>query len=306
MILISIGTIHPHKVDRLAVIDIMREVQNIYPAVYSPIDNLVTYRALPTQHIEYIDPFLFLNHHGPQVYKPGNNGLPFGPHPHRGLETVTFILEGDIAHKDSSGHESVISAGGIQWMRAGSGLIHAEVSSDEFLEKGGNLEILQLWVNLPASLKMSEPFYKGYQKEEIPYVEYDDRKVKVNIIAGDWDGHEPAYRSPNGIHINTIYFKPGGEMRINVPVLHNIFFYVITGELNVNGTAVRALHVADFDHNGTELHITSALEGVLLLCHAMPFNEPVVAQGPFVMNTQEEITQAYDDYRKGKFGKWTH
>src|SRR5690606_7324252 len=108
----------------------------------------------PTAAVDHIDPFIFLNHHGFQVYPPKNRGLPFGPHPHRGFETVTFILEGDLAHKDSSGASSVINAGGVQWMTAGRGLIHAEVSSEDFLKNGGNLEILQLWVNLPAKYKM--------------------------------------------------------------------------------------------------------------------------------------------------------
>ncbi len=122
----------------------MRTIKGIHKAEYQPIGDLITYRALPTLSIEMIDPFLFLNHHGPQVYKPYNNGLPFGPHPHRGMETVTFIIDGDIVHKDSGGNESVIKAGGIQWMTAGSGLIHEEISSDDFLRNGGSMEILQL------------------------------------------------------------------------------------------------------------------------------------------------------------------
>lgn len=284
----------------------MRTIQNIYPAIYSPIADLVTYRALPTQYVEYIDPFLFLNHHGPQVYAPNNHGLPFGPHPHRGMETVTFILEGDIAHKDSSGHESVITAGGVQWMRAGSGLIHAEISSDEFKQMGGDLEILQLWVNLPARLKMSEPYYIGKQKEEIPSLTLNEGKVTANVISGEWGSTKGAFESSTGIFLSTVYFKPGAELDVTIPADHNIFFYVITGELNVNDTAIKALHLIEFNHDSDSLHITSATSSVLLLGHAMPFNEPVVSQGPFVMNTQQEIMQAYDDYRKGKFGAWNH
>src|SRR6187549_1845772 len=127
----------------------MRSIKKIHKAVYEPIADLVTYRAIPTASIDYIDPFLFLNHHGPQVYLPNNRGLPFGPHPHRGFETVTFILDGDIFHKDSGGYEGTILPGGVQWMTAGSGLIHSEVSSENFKKNGGPLEILQLWVNLP-------------------------------------------------------------------------------------------------------------------------------------------------------------
>jgi redox-sensitive bicupin YhaK (pirin superfamily) len=282
----------------------MRSIKKIHEAVYSPIADLVTYRALPTASIEYIDPFLFLNHHGPQVYAPHNNGLPFGPHPHRGMETVTFILTGDIAHKDSSGHESVIKAGGVQWMRAGRGLIHAEISSDQFKQEGGDLEILQLWINLPAKLKMSEPYYIGRQQEEIPMMQFDDGKISANLISGEWNEVEGAFESSTGVFLSTLHLKPGAKMDLNIPQEHNIFFYVISGEINANGTSVRALHLAEFNHDGDILSISSKADSILLLGRALPFNEPVVSQGPFVMNTQQEIAQAYQDYRMGKFGEW--
>src|ERR1700692_3099449 len=136
-----------------------RTVKKVFAAVRDDIADLVTYRALPTSQVDMIDPFLFLNHHGPQVYPPHNHGLPFGPHPHRGFETVTFILEGELTHRDTAGHESIILEGGVQWMTAGSRLVHAEVSSSEFKRNGGPLELLQLWVNLPARLKMTTPRY---------------------------------------------------------------------------------------------------------------------------------------------------
>jgi len=282
----------------------MRTVNKIHQAVYAPIANLVTYRALPTESVEYIDPFLFLNHHGPQVYAPNNKGLPFGPHPHRGMETVTFILIGDIAHKDSSGHESVIKAGGVQWMRAGKGLIHAEISSDVFKQQGGDLEILQLWVNLPARLKMADPYYIGKQQEEIPILQFDEGKITAQLISGEWKDVKGAFESTTGVFLSTIHFKAGADLEVNIPKAHNIFFYVISGELIVNGTAVRSLHLAEFNHDGDDLNINAKTDSILLLGHAMPFNEPVVSQGPFVMNTQQEITQAYQDYRMGKFGIW--
>ncbi|WP_338869449.1 pirin family protein [Spirosoma sp. SC4-14] len=282
----------------------MLTVKKNHSAEYAPIADLTTYRALSTRSISYLDPFLFLNHHGPQIYPSANRGLPFGPHPHRGMETVTFILEGDIAHKDSSGHESVINAGGVQWMTAGRGLIHAEVSSAHFLQEGGKLEILQLWLNLPARLKMTAPFYKGLQKDAIPSLALDNGLVTVNLIAGDWDGHKAAFESLAGIHLNTIYFRPGGTLTLNIPTDQNIFFYVIKGSLRANGTTVKALNLAEFNHAGETLTITSDEDSILLFGHAKPFNEPVVAQGPFVMNTQQEIMEAYDDYRKGKFGTW--
>lgn len=284
----------------------MRTIKKIHQAIYSPIADLVTYRALPTASVEYIDPFLFLNHHGPQVYPQRNQGLPFGPHPHRGMETVTFILEGDISHKDSSGHESVIDAGGVQWMRAGRGLIHAEISSDAFKANGGEMEILQLWINLPARLKMAEPFYVGKQKDEIPEISADNGNVTLNLTFGEWEGTQGAFKPDIDIFLATIYFKADGQLTIPVPEDHNIFFYVITGEVKVNGNGIKALQLAEFNHDGTSLEIKADVDSVLLFGHAQPFNEPVVAQGPFVMNTQQEIAEAYDDYRRGKFGSWNH
>jgi redox-sensitive bicupin YhaK (pirin superfamily) len=132
-----------------------RPVLRRHSARREDIGDLVTRR--PEAPAESLDPFLFINHHGPQIYPPNNRGLPFGPHPHRGFETITFILDGELAHKDSGDHESVIHAGGVQWMTAGSGLVHAELSPESFKDEGGPLEILQLWVNLPARLKMSPP-----------------------------------------------------------------------------------------------------------------------------------------------------
>src|SRR4051812_46158212 len=171
----------------------MRNIKKLHQPVSAPVGDLATLRVLPNRTIDYLDPFLFLNHHGPQVYQPGNRGLPFGPHPHRGMETVTFIIDGDISHKDSSGHESVINSGGVQWMTAGSGLIHAEVSSDTFKKEGGPLEILQLWINLPAKLKMTQPFYKGLQKEEIPFLVKNSDSVKIDLIAGSFENNKAAF-----------------------------------------------------------------------------------------------------------------
>ncbi|UOQ52697.1 pirin family protein [Hymenobacter cellulosivorans] len=285
----------------------MRTIQKIHRAGYSPIADLITYSPLPSRTLDQVDPFLFLNHHGPQVYKPRNNGLPFGPHPHRGMETVTFILDGDIMHKDSGGHESVITAGGVQWMTAGRGLIHAEVSSQEFKQNGGPLEILQLWVNLPARLKMTEPRYIGLQKEDIPSLTLDGGKVTVNLISGEWEGQKAAFETLSDVALNTIFFQPGGQLTIPVPAAHNVFFYIIRGQLTVGGQTIDALNLVEFNHDGDALHIQAGpTDSVLLFGHARPFNEPVVAQGPFVMNTEEEIHQAYDDYRHGKFGQWQH
>ncbi|WP_224997805.1 pirin family protein [Cesiribacter sp. SM1] len=284
----------------------MRTIKKQHKAVAAPIDDLTTYRALPTNSIEQIDPFLFLNHHGPQVYKTNNRGLPFGPHPHRGFETVTFILSGDIMHKDSGGFESTIEAGGVQWMTAGSGLIHAEVSSDNFKKKGGDLEILQLWVNLPAKHKMVNPHYVGLQQKDIPAVVQDDGKVTIHAVSGEWQETQGAFQPLADLHLATVDFKAGGSLRLDIAKERNVFFYVIRGKLTVNGQNTEALRLVEFNNDGSEISIEASADAIVLLGHAVPFNEPVVAQGPFVMNTEQEIMEAYRDFRAGKFGTWTH
>ena len=273
-------------------------------AVSAPISNLITYRALPTREVEYIDPFLFLNHHGPQTYGPNNSGLPFGPHPHRGFETLTFILEGDIMHQDTGGGRSVIEKGGVQWMTAGSGLIHAEVSSDKFKREGGPLEILQLWFNLPARYKMVKPNYIGLQQDEIPTVTEDEGRVKVNVISGKWGNVQGPVNSLSGIDMSSIALHPGGTFATEVAAGRNIFFYVVRGRVNVNGQPVSKLHLVEFENEGEEVTVEAQEDAVVLFGHAEPFNEPVVAHGPFVMNTEQEIQEAFRDYQQGKMGTW--
>lgn len=272
-----------------------RSVRKRFPAISDDIGDLRTQRPLPNGEVEQIDPFLFLNHHGPQVYPPGNRGLPFGPHPHRGFETVTFIVEGSLAHKDTGGHESVIHAGGVQWMTAGRGLEHAELSPDEFLRYGGPLEILQLWVNLPARLKMTEPRYVGLQREEIPALTRDG--VTVNLISGAFDGETGPIDSLTDVHMMTLEIAAGASITLPAPVGRNVFFYIVRGELNVG----RAMHLIDFDDDGDAIHIEGVTDALVLFGHARPYGEPVVAHGPFVMNTREEILEAFRDYQAGRF-----
>lgn len=282
----------------------MRKIKKIHKAISAPIDDLVTYRALPTNSVDYIDPFLFLNHHGPQVYKPNNRGLPFGPHPHRGFETLTFILEGDITHQDTGGGKDVIQAGGVQWMTAGRGLIHAEVSSEKFKQEGGPLEILQLWFNLPAKYKMTEPKYIGLQKDKIPTVTEGDGKVEVNVVSGSWRDTEGPIPSLSDIHMASIELQQGGSFSTSVPAERNIFFYVVRGSVKVNGEKVEKLNLVEFTNEGEEVQVEALEDSYILFGHAQPFNEPVVAHGPFVMNTEEEIHEAFRDYQQGKMGKW--
>ncbi|MFT3826646.1 MAG: pirin family protein [Chitinophagaceae bacterium] len=282
----------------------MKTIKGKYKAVYEPIADLVTYRAMPTSSLSMnrLDPFIFLNHHGPQQYPPHNAGLPFGPHPHRGFETVTFILEGDLTHKDSSSGTSIINAGGVQWMTAGSGVVHAEISSDEFKKHGGPLEILQLWINLPAKYKMAVPHYTGLQAEEIPTITKDDGKVAMHLVAGKWDTVEAPVKPITDIHLAWIYLKESGRATFTIPPDQTVFFYVARGTMKVNGEDVAEHYIVEFSHDGSTIELKALTDAIILFGYATPFHEPFVAYGPFVMNTHDEIQQAYKDYHEGKFG----
>ena len=283
---------------------IMRNIKKKHSTVYEPIGDLSTYRALPTRSINQLDPFLFLNHHGPQTYPPNNQGLPFGPHPHRGFETLTYIMKGDIVHRDTGGYESIIKEGGIQWMTAGSGLIHAEVSSEEFKEHGGEEEVIQLWLNLPAKYKMTKPTYVGLPYDKILHIEEDQRRATVHLISGNWKGRTGPVNSLSGLTMTSIELKPEAALTLEVPASHQILFYVARGSVAVNGE-VAALHeLVEFEQDGERLEVKAQEATYLIFGHGAPFDEPIVAQGPFVMNSEAEIMQAYQDYRSGKMGVW--
>jgi len=272
-----------------------------HPSLRDDIGDLVTTRPLPGPAVEQVDPFLFLNHHGPQTYPPGNRGLPFGPHPHRGFETVTFILEGELAHRDSAGHESVIKAGGVQWMTAGSGLVHAEVSPDDFRREGGPLEILQLWVNLPSRLKMTRPKYIGVQAGQIPVLTADEGRATVHLIAGAWGGRQGPISSLTGVFMSTIALRKSGRAGFGSLQGRNVFLYVVRGEVEVNGTAAAGQHLVQLDLQGDLVEMVALEDSFVVFGHAEPIGEPVVAHGPFVMNTAREIDEAIRDYQAGLF-----
>ncbi len=279
-----------------------RTVARLHPAQRDDIGDLITRRPLPGPDLPQVDPFLFLNHHGPQTYPPNNRGLPFGPHPHRGFETVTFILDGELSHADSGGGESIIGPGGVQWMTAGSGLIHAELSPAGFKRDGGPMEILQLWVNLPSRLKMTAPNYVGLQSADIPKVTLDDGRVTVEAVSGRWAGTEAPIQSLIDVQMAVVRFKADGTFEAPVEKSQNVFLYVVSGDVTVGGTPVPAWNLAALNEDGDAVRIEASGDAVVLLGHAAPIGEPVFAHGPFVMNTREEIIQAVQDYQTGKFG----
>jgi redox-sensitive bicupin YhaK (pirin superfamily) len=278
----------------------LRQLKRNHPALRDDIADLTTRRPVPGPELAHLNPFLFLNHHGPQTYPAHNDGLPFGPHPHRGFETVTFILEGELAHADTGGHESIIKAGGIQWMTAGSGLVHSELSPDSFKQQGGDLEILQLWLNLPAHLKMTTPRYIGLQHDEIPRIQTPDGKGQISLIAGQHQGARGPVTSLTGAFMSTVTLSAGGEMQVAGLSGRVVFLYVVRGSVRIDEQLVSAFNLAELT-DGDTLKLQAEDDAVVLFGHGEPIGEPVVAHGPFVMNTTDEIRQAIEDYRAGKF-----
>jgi redox-sensitive bicupin YhaK (pirin superfamily) len=279
-----------------------KTVLGLHLAHRDDISDLVTRRPVPGPRVSQVDPFLFLNHHGPQVYPPDNRGLPFGPHPHRGFETVTFILDGELMHRDSAGFESVIRAGGVQWMTAGAGIVHAELSPASFKRAGGPMEILQLWVNLPARLKMSPPNYQGVQADAIPEIATADGLATVSLIAGEWGGANGPVESLTGVFMATLAMTPGAELTFDGLDGRNVFLYIVRGQVEVNGRDAPGFNLVEMSVAGDRVSVRAAGEAVVLFGHAAPISEPVVSYGPFVMNTETEIRQAITDYQSGKMG----
>jgi redox-sensitive bicupin YhaK (pirin superfamily) len=278
-----------------------RTIRALHRGRRDDMEDLVTRQALPNEGIDQVDPFLLLNHHGPQVYPPGNRGLPFGPHPHRGFETVTFIVDGAVLHRDTEGHESTIFTGGVQWMTAGRGIEHAEVSPPEFRARGGPLEVLQLWINLPARLKRTDPRYVGLQKHDIPTIAIDDGRGSIQLVAGKCGAHTGPIESLTDVHMLTGELAPGGRVVLAAPRARNVFLYVVRGAVAIAGETADEFHLVEMNEDGDEVAIEAVHDALFLFGHANPLNEPVAKHGPFVMNTRAEILEAIRDYEAGKF-----
>jgi redox-sensitive bicupin YhaK (pirin superfamily) len=261
-------------------------------------------QPFPTQRVEQIDPFLLLHHadvKAPEHVEPDDAGV--GPHPHRGFSPVTFIFKGGVHHRDSRGNDSVIYAGGAQWMNAGMGIIHSERPPHDIHKIGGRQEIIQLWINTPASHKMDQPAYFPLTAEEVPTLVSEDGKVQLRVFSGqllELKGPIPAHSDVNAA---TLEFKKGGRISIPIPEQHNAFIYLLDGKLNLDGFGlVEGLNVVLFEKSGEVVTMEAMEETRVLLVSGEPLNEKVVSHGPFVMNSETQILEAMRDYKMGKMG----
>jgi quercetin 2,3-dioxygenase len=264
-------------------------------------------RPFPKAAFSEFDPFLLLDEMGPMEVAPGEaKGAP--DHPHRGFETVTYLLSGDMEHKDSRGHLGRLRAGDVQWMTAGAGVVHAEMPSREFARTGGRMHGFQLWVNLPKPDKMMKPRYQEIPGAQIPKATSADGLVKVSVIAGEAMGEKAVIETRTPIIYLHYRIKPGGVAIQKVPGAYNTFAYVVEGEglFGAEGERAGDGQMVLFAPDGAEVRIENPLDAKttleVLLIAGVPLNEPVARYGPFVMNTEREIHQAIEDYRLGRMG----
>jgi redox-sensitive bicupin YhaK (pirin superfamily) len=263
----------------------------------------VVRRPVPTLGLEQIDPFLLVDEMGPIDYLPGQAvGAP--DHPHRGFETVSYILEGEMEHEDSAGHKGQLRAGDVQWMTAGAGIVHSEMPSRALMKTGGRVHGFQIWVNLPSKLKMTQPRYQEVPAARIPQGVSPDGKARVNVIAGEALGVKAVIETLTPIVYQDWILSPGADVTIPIPADHQVLAYVFEGIADVGNRIVRDGQLAILGA-GDAVRLSASTNARLLLLAGVPLKEPVARYGPFVMNTELELVQAVRDFQSGRMGEIT-
>jgi len=250
-----------------------------------------------------MDPFIMLDYNAKFYFPPTDKPRGVGVHPHRGFETVTIAYKGKVAHHDSSGGGGVIGEGDVQWMTAASGVLHKEYHEENFSRQGGDFQMVQLWVNLPANDKMSTPKYQSIANEQITKHDLPENAGTVEIISGEYKGLKGSASTFSPVNLLNAKLYKNGKADFNFPKHFNTGLLVIEGEIEVNGTeTVPANHFVLFENMDASFNIKANENAIVLVLSGEPLNEPIAAHGPFVMNTRQEIIQAIDDFNMGKFG----
>ena len=265
-----------------------------------PVRSLFSYQT----HGKQLSPFLLLDFAGPADFAPASTPRGVGQHPHRGFETVTIVYDGEVAHRDSTGNGGTIGTGDVQWMTAGAGILHEEFHSPAFTERGGALRMLQLWVNLPAKDKSAPAGYQGITSAQIPSVDLPGGAGQVRVIAGDYDGHHGPAKTFTPMNVWDVRLHAGNKLSVELPDGWSTALAIVAGTVLVNDAQVaREAQLVVMEQSGTTLSLEANGEVSLLLMSGEPIDEPIVGYGPFVMNSQQEIVQAVNDFNSGKFGQ---
>jgi quercetin 2,3-dioxygenase len=264
------------------------------------VKNLFSYDRLG----QAISPFLLLDYAEPHHFEPTEQQHGVGSHPHRGFETVTLAYQGEVTHKDSSGGGGTIQAGDVQWMTAASGVVHEEFHSNDFAAQGGLFEMVQLWINLPAKDKMSAPRYQALKSDAIPTIELDDGAGHIRVIAGEFNGQQGPAATFSPVNVWDGVLKAEYETFVHVPELHNVILVVLSGDVTVNTTQkVQANSIVMFGKENQAIRLQAETDTKFLVLTGEPLDEPIQGYGPFVMNTKQEIIEAFDDFNQGRFGQ---
>lgn len=266
-------------------------------------DGFVGQSMIPSQRFQDFSPFLMLDHHGPMQVKPSPIPKGVDEHPHRGIETVTVVFEGALQHRDSAGNKGTIFAGDVQWMSAASGLVHEEKHEINFSRKGGTLDFVQLWVNLPRAHKMEAPRYQELTAAQIPVLQINDQ-TKLRLISGELNGLKGPALTYTPVLLAEVIIEGSSEFELQLPENYNVAIHVAQGEIALNDTkGIKAKRIAKLSQQGEWVSVATQ-GGVtrLLILGGEPINEPIASYGPFVMNTQAEIMQTLQDYQSGKMG----
>jgi quercetin 2,3-dioxygenase len=265
-----------------------------------PVRTILSFESLGYR----ISPFLLLDYAGPAQFGPSNKPRGVDEHPHRGFETVTIVYQGELEHRDSAGNHGKIGPGDVQWMTAAAGVVHEEKHSDEFTRRGGTLEMVQLWVNLPAEFKMSPPAYQTILERQIPSVELPDGAGTVRVIAGEFDGVKGPAQTFTPINLWDLRLKPMSRAELVLPPGFTAALFVRRGEVVfTDSERAREMDLALLTREGERLRINARDDASVLVLNGAPIDEPVAAYGPFVMNRKTEISQAIDDYHSGRLGR---
>ena len=263
-----------------------------------PVRTVVDYQRHPE-----LSPFLLLDHAGPAAFTPAAKPRGVEWHPHRGFETVTLVLEGEVDHEDTAGNGGRIGAGEVQWMTAGSGLLHKEMHSPEFTARGGQFHALQLWVNLPAKSKMTAPRYQTLTVRDIPSVTLPAGAGELRVIAGEFGGAKGPAQTFTPVNLFELRLRAGGSLKLDLREGYSAGLYVVSGQVAVNGERAAGGELVVLDRKGAEASLQATSDAVVFVMNGAPINEPVVGYGPFVMNTPQEIQRAFADYHAGLLGK---
>lgn len=265
-----------------------------------PMRSLFSYSGLGRQ----LSPFLLLDHAPPTRFGPSTRPRGVGRHPHRGFETVTLVYQGGVAHRDSTGAGGVIGPGDVQWMTAGAGIVHEELHSPQFTRDGGTLEMVQLWVNLPAAHKLAPPAYQTLLAARIPVVDLPGGAGRMRVIAGDFDGHAGPARSFTPMAVRDVHLARGAHVSLAARPGWTLALVVLRGTVRVQeGHSASEGQLVHLDRSGGDVELAAETDAHLLWLSGEPINEPIVGHGPFVMNSQEEIVGAIADFNAGRFGR---